>query len=250
VLFTSNNKKAIISSGTQIAVPTSIQSGFNGGVNNNNLVSNSSIQFKDVALTLEVLPLINAEGEVSMDIVQKIDEQNGTTRIDNNDIPKINSNALQTNVTVPSGATLVLGGLIKARNNKAKTGIPLMSRIPLIGALFRTTSYDKTREELVILMRPEVTNTPFESVKVSDREHEFLNMEPDMEYSLITPQQRQRLHDSEVKLRTPTAPAFASMKDGPIRRPTAAVKMTPRKHWLMFSLRQASRMTTPSSSRR
>jgi type II secretion system protein D len=208
VLFTSNNKKAIISSGTQIAVPTNIQSGFNGGINNNNVVSNSQIQFKDVALTLEVLPLINAEGEVSMDIVQKIDEQNGTTRIDNNDIPKINSNALQTNVTVPSGATLALGGLIKARNNKAKTGVPLISRIPLIGALFRTTSYDKTREELVILIRPVVTNTPSEAVKESDREHEFLNMEPDMEYSLITPQQRQRLPASEVKLRAPAGPGL------------------------------------------
>jgi type II secretory pathway component GspD/PulD (secretin) len=41
-----------------------------------------------VALTLEVLPLINAKGEVSMDIVQKIDEQNGTTRIDNNGHPE------------------------------------------------------------------------------------------------------------------------------------------------------------------
>ena len=150
-----------------------------------------------------------------MDIVQKIDEQNGTTRIDNNDIPKINSNALQTNVTVPSGATLVLGGLIKARNNKAKTGVPLMSRIPLIGALFRNTSYDKTREELIILMRPEVTNTPFEAAKESDREHEFLNMENDMEYSLINAQQRQRLNDSEVKLRTPAAPGLRQYEGRP-----------------------------------
>src|SRR4030095_9537284 len=94
ILHTSNNKKAIISSGEEIAIPTTIQSGFNGGVNNN-LVTNSSIQFKTVALQLEVLPLINSDGEVAMDIVQKIDEQAGTTTIDNNQIPRIATRVLQ-----------------------------------------------------------------------------------------------------------------------------------------------------------
>jgi type II secretory pathway component GspD/PulD (secretin) len=106
ILHTSNNKKAIIASGEEIAIPTSTQSSFQGG-GNNDLVTNSNIAFKTVALTLEVLPLINSDGEVSMDIVQKIDEQAGTTTIDNNQIPRIATRVLQTNVTVPNNATLV-----------------------------------------------------------------------------------------------------------------------------------------------
>jgi general secretion pathway protein D len=190
ILHTSNNKKAIISSGEEIAIPTSIQSGFTGG--NNDLVTNSSIQFKTVALQLEVIPFINSDREVSMDIVQKIDEQAGTTTIDNNQIPRIATRVLQTNVTVPSEATLVLGGLIKARNDKTYNGIPLLSRIPLLGPLFRTTTYVKTREELVILIRPSVTFTPKESVRLTETEQEALRLEPDLEQTIFDPNHRER----------------------------------------------------------
>jgi general secretion pathway protein D len=190
ILHTSNNKKAIIASGEEIAIPTTIQSGFTGGTND--LVTNSSIQFKTVALTLEVLPLINADREVSMDIVQKIDEQAGTTTIDNNQIPRIATRVLQTNVTVPSEATLILGGLIKQRNDKTYSGIPLLSRIPLLGPLFRTTTYNKTREELVILIRPSVTFTPKEAVRVTETEQEALRLEPDLEQTIFDVNHRER----------------------------------------------------------
>lgn len=217
VIFTSNNKKAIISSGEEIAIPQSIQSGFVGGTNSNNLTTNSSIQFKTVALTLEVLPLINADGEVSMDIVQKIDEQVGTTKIDNNDIPRIATRVLKTNVNVPNGATLVLGGLIKQRNEKTTSGVPLVSRIPLLGNLFRSTSYNKSREELVILIRPVVSVTPSESVRSTEREGEFMRIEPDLEHTLIDPQLRQRTSTPEEMLRKPAPPGLREQYSG---RPT------------------------------
>lgn len=217
VIFTSNNKKAIISSGEEIAIPQSIQSGFTGGTATNNLVTNSSIQFKTVALTLEVLPLINADGEVSMDIVQKIDDQVGTTKIDNNDIPRIATRVLKTNVNVPNGATLVLGGLIKQRNDKTYSGIPLLSRIPLLGGLFRTTSYDKTREELIILIRPIVTVTPREDVRASEREQELLRLDPDLDHTVSDQQLKQRTAHPEALLRRPALPGLRG--DAPVARP-------------------------------
>jgi type II secretion system protein D len=229
VLFTSNNKKATIASGEEIPVPQSIQSGF-GGTNTqtNGLVTNSSISFKTVALTLEVLPLINAEGEVSMDIVQKIDEQAGTTKIDNNDIPRIATRVLKTNVTVPNNATLVLGGLIKQRNEKTYSGIPLLSRIPLLGGLFRSTTYDKTREELIILIRPVVTFTPGETVKATEREQEFLRLEPDLEHTITDAQLRQRAAPEAV-LRKPAPPGLREysgrpLYEKPVERPAIPVR--------------------------
>jgi general secretion pathway protein D len=213
VLFTSNNKKAVIASGEEIAIPTTIQSGFSGGVNNN-LVTNSSIQYKTVALTLEVLPLINADREVSMDIVQKIDEQSGTDIIDNNEIPRIATRVLQTNVSVPNGATLVLGGLIKNTYRKNTSGIPWISKVPLIGPLFRSTNSGKTREELVILIRPEVTVSPHESVIVSEREGEFTELEPDLEQTLIEPRMRMRAAPEEL-LRKPAPPGLREYSGRP-----------------------------------
>src|SRR5439155_15948855 len=82
-VFTRNNKKAIIASGQEIAVPTSSQSALNTTNNSNGIVSNSSVQFKRVALQLEVVPLINSDREVALDILQKVDEVSGSTRIDN-----------------------------------------------------------------------------------------------------------------------------------------------------------------------
>jgi type II secretion system protein D len=179
-----NNKKAIIASGQEIAVPTDIQSALNTNTGSNGIVSNSSVQFKRVALQLEMVPLINSDGEVSLDILQKIDEVSGSTRIDNNDIPTISTRYVKTSVTVPNESTLVLGGLIKQSQNRVKSGIPVLSNIPLLGYLFSNTTKEKIRTELIILVRPEVSWTPPEARQLRQRAEEFLNLEPNLEASL------------------------------------------------------------------
>lgn len=175
-VFTSNNKKAIIASGTEIPVPVStISTNNGGGIVTGGLAQQSNIQFKKVALQLEVVPLINSEKEVTLDILQKLDEVAGTTRVDNNDIPNIATRYIKTTVTAPNGSTLVLGGLITDRKNRSQSGIPILSRIPLVGGLFRQTARTKSREELIILMRPEVSLTKFDvqrlRQKIEDKTH-------------------------------------------------------------------------------
>jgi general secretion pathway protein D len=187
-VFTRNNKKAIIASGQEIAVPTSIQSALNSTNNSNGIVSNSSVEFKTVALQLEVVPLINSDREVSMDILQKEDQVSGSTMIDNNSIPTIATRYVKTSVTVPNEATLVLGGLITQSTNKTRSGIPVLSNIPLLGALFSNTTKEKIRTELVILIRPEVSWAPPEAVQLRERAEEFLNMPPNLESSIYPPQ--------------------------------------------------------------
>src|SRR5207237_4904178 len=82
-VFTSNNKKAIIASGQEIPVPVSSLTNANNVIGGVASVA-SNIQFKKVALQLEVVPLINSEKEVSLDILQKIDSVAGSTTVDNN----------------------------------------------------------------------------------------------------------------------------------------------------------------------
>src|SRR6266702_3430175 len=110
-VFTSNNKKAIIASGTEIPVPVNTLS--NATTTTNVAAVASSIEYKKVALQLEVVPLINSEKEVSLDILQKLDSLAGTTRIDGNDIPNIATRYIRTNVSAGNGSTIVLGGLIE-----------------------------------------------------------------------------------------------------------------------------------------
>ena len=72
-VFTSNNKKAIIASGTEVPVPVNTLTNANAGVINQTAAVSASIEYKKVATQLEVVPLINSEKEVSLDILQKID---------------------------------------------------------------------------------------------------------------------------------------------------------------------------------
>ena len=154
---TTNNKKAIIASGQEIPVPVSTISNTSGsGLVNTGLAQQSNIQFKKIALQLEVVPLVNSEKEVTLDILQKLDSVAGFTQVDNNQIPNIATRYIKTTVSAPNRSTIVLGGLIQDRNDRNISGIPILSKIPLVGGLFRQTVRDKDRRELIILMRPEV----------------------------------------------------------------------------------------------
>ncbi len=185
MVFTSNNKKAIIASGTEIPVPVSTLSSVvsANSTTGTNIGQQSNIQFKKVALQLEVVPLINSDKEVSLDILQKLDSLAGSQVIDGNTVPTIATRYIRTNVSAPNGATIVLGGLITDSKRKDYSGIPILDRIPVIGTLFRTTSKIKDRTELIILMRPEVTLTQLDNyrlrVKNEDRMHFGAELEQD-----------------------------------------------------------------------
>jgi general secretion pathway protein D len=181
-VFTSNNKKAIIASGTEVPVPVNTLSNVNsGGVVNNVASVQSSIEYKKVALQLEVVPLINSEKEVSLDILQKLDSLAGTTKISGNDIPNIATRYIRTNVSAANGSTIVLGGLIEDSKTKNYTGIPYLSRIPYVGALFRSTTSNKMRTELVILMRPEVTLTKLDLYRLRQKTEDRMHFGPELD---------------------------------------------------------------------
>ncbi|MEI9898615.1 MAG: hypothetical protein WDN28_33355 [Chthoniobacter sp.] len=139
----------------------------------------------------------------------------GSTRIDNNDIPTISTRYVKTSVTVPNESTLVLGGLIKQSTNRVKSGVPLLSNIPLLGYLFSNTTKEKIRTELIILVRPEVSWTPPEARQLRQRAEEFLNLEPNLEASLYPP--NKVLDAPAVPFRTglPAKPAKPTAKATP-----------------------------------
>jgi general secretion pathway protein D len=169
-VFTSNNKKAIIASGQEIPVPVSTLSNASSVVNTVASVQ-SSIEYKKVVLQLEVVPLINSEKEVSLDILQKLDSlvPNGDVRISGNLVPTIDTKYIRTSVSAQNGSTIILGGLIEDQKQKNYNGIPYLSRIPLIGAAFRSTASGKVRRELIVLMCPQVTLTKLDQYRLRQK---------------------------------------------------------------------------------
>jgi len=171
-VFTSNNKKAIIASGQEVPVPVSTLTNSNvGGVINNTAAVSASIEYKKVVLQLEVVPLINSEKEVSLDILQKIDSivPGGNVNISGNSVPTIDTRYIRTNVSAGNGSTIILGGLIEDQKQKNYQGFPYLSRIPILGAAFRSTASGKQRRELIILMCPEVTLTKLDLYRLRQK---------------------------------------------------------------------------------
>jgi general secretion pathway protein D len=170
-VFTSNNKKAIIASGQEVPVPVNTLTNANAGIINQTAAVSASIEYKKVVLQLEVVPLINSEKEVSLDILQKIDSivPNGNVNISGNSVPTIDTRYIRTNVSAGNGSTIVLGGLIEDQKQKNYQGFPYLSRIPLIGAAFRSTASGKERRELIILMCPEVTLTKLDQYRLRQK---------------------------------------------------------------------------------
>ncbi|MGL5017180.1 MAG: secretin N-terminal domain-containing protein [Luteolibacter sp.] len=157
-IFTSNNQKGTISSGERIAIPTS-NNNFSGGG------SSTNIEYQDVVLKLEVIPLVNSDNEITMKIALLNDEQNGNQIIqgaggDGGDlsVPRISTREVLTTATVPNGQTIVLGGLIVGRNSQERSGIPILSDIPYLGKLFGNTVNTDDRSELMVFIQPSVVN--------------------------------------------------------------------------------------------
>ena len=157
-VFVTNNKKAVITSGQSIPVPSQTLTNSNStNVANTGNVT-TTIEYKDVVLKLEVIPLIDPDGVVTLKIAQVNDTVVGQQQVAQNNVPIIGTEQITSTVTIPNGNTIVLGGLISEQFKKDSSGVPWISRIPVLGYLFKTNTDSKIRKELIIFIHPQVVN--------------------------------------------------------------------------------------------
>lgn len=155
-----DNEKASINVGTQISVDTGTTVGGTGG----NTVT--ARQYINTGVILTVTPRINAGGRVTLDVVQEVSSAGSPDVVGGN--PPINQRKAQTVVTVGSGETTVLAGMIQRDTGSGSSGIPLISKIPLIGGLFGSQTYRNNRTELVVLITPTVISSQDEARAVTE----------------------------------------------------------------------------------
>lgn len=123
------------------------------------------VEFKDVGLTLEVVPTIQEDGLVGLTIDQSVSEQTGVFL----DIPVVDSRAIRTSMIVEDGRTIMIGGLQRTRTLQTTTGVPGLMDIPFLGRAFRSEVDQHDVLELVVLMTPRLVDprTPMGSVTES-----------------------------------------------------------------------------------
>ena len=134
-----------------------VTSTFNGGTTG----VGSSFSQLSVGVSLDVTPFINPDGLVVMQINEEIDDLNGTTFIEGvGNVPNTDKRTLVSNVAVKDRDSIILGGAIRSEKDHNSSGVPILQDIPLLGILFSAKQSNKTRDELLVLMRPTVLRTP------------------------------------------------------------------------------------------
>lgn len=138
---TQNNMEASITQGERIPIQT---------IQNNTVTT----QYVNAALELKVTPQITARGSVIMEIDIKNDIANFDKQVLG--IPTITTETAKTTVMVNDGGTIVIGGLYKISQTSSTDGVPLLSRIPLLGSLFKNSRKIGSQNELLIFITPRI----------------------------------------------------------------------------------------------
>lgn len=144
---TLNNKRASIKIGTEIPIQE-VSRGIGGDL--------ISFRYKEVNLNLDVIPRINEDNLITLDVHPMLEEIIGFTGPADFQQPITSKREVETTVTVKDGETLVLGGLIKETNSKVVEKVWLLGDIPLLKYLFSTTSTRKEKTDLLIFITPKI----------------------------------------------------------------------------------------------
>jgi general secretion pathway protein D len=117
----------------------------------------NSVQYADTGVILKLTPRVNHGGLVMLDITQEVSEVSPTTT-SGIDSPTIHERKINSSVAVQDGETIALGGLISNSTTVEHAGIPFLEEIPVLGNLFRTTTNNGTKTELMVLVTPHVVS--------------------------------------------------------------------------------------------
>src|SRR5262249_31441328 len=115
-------------------------------------------EYKDTGVILKVTPRVNAGGLVLLDISQEVSDV-APNQVSGIDSPTISTRRISTSIAVQDGQVLTLGGLFRDTKTLSKDGLPILSRIPVAGALFGSHNDTQQRTELLVILKPSVVRT-------------------------------------------------------------------------------------------
>jgi general secretion pathway protein D len=150
-LFVRDNAQARLQVGDQVPIVT--QQAISVTDSDAPLVN--TVEYRDTGVILEVIPHVNTSGSVILEIIQEVSDV-VPTESSGIDSPTIQRRQISSEVFMMTGETVALGGLIRDRQTEGVSGIPLLSEIPILGNLFKTTSNNEDRTELLVLLTPRV----------------------------------------------------------------------------------------------
>jgi len=147
-LVTTNGREASFLAGGEFPVPV-LQGGGNSGA--------VTIQFREFGIRLKFLPVLTANGTVKMHVSNELStiDLNNAVVFSGFTIPALATRRVESDVELGEGQSFALAGLIDERVQTQLSRIPGLANVPILGALFKSKSINKSKTELVVLVTPE-----------------------------------------------------------------------------------------------
>ena len=153
-VITVSGEKANILVGGEIPIPVAFTNG------------TITVEWKEYGIKLQIAPEVGADGLIASKIkaeVSSLDYTNAKTMVDignNYIIPAIKTRRAETVITLASGQTMAIGGLIASEDAKSVTKLPVLSEVPVLGRFFTSTSTNKDKKEIIIILTPTLISKP------------------------------------------------------------------------------------------
>jgi general secretion pathway protein D len=157
-----NNREATINVGSKFPFIASTRLG-------DNIALDRAVQYQDVGTKLTIIPTINDDNVVSVQLLQEVSSVTTQTVTGAFDAPVITTREASTRAVLRDGQTAVIAGLIGDSREVTTRGIPLLADIPWLGNLFKRRTENRQRTELAIFITPYVVQTDAEAGVLRDR---------------------------------------------------------------------------------
>lgn len=219
VLVTLDNEEAEIKVGQEVPFVTgSYTNGSTGGTSTNTVNPFQTIQREQVGLSLKLTPQINEGDAVRLKIAQEISSLLPSSAA----VDLITSNrSINTTVIVQDGATLVLGGLIQDQVSEKQQRVPILGRIPLLGALFRHNETTKAKTNLMVFIKPTILRDNVQAAFETNSKYNYIR-----DQQLLTKPKNVRLMPLTPRTVLPEIPAAEPPAAG-TERPVIDLRETP-----------------------
>ena len=148
-VLTMNNKEAKISAGTDIPIKIVSSTAVSGG-------STAAVQVISASLGLSATPTITSDNRIVMIVKVEKSEPDFSRQVDG--IPTITKRSADAQLIINNGETVVLGGILTRNESESEAAVPFLSKIPILGWLFKKKSKNETQNELMIFITPTIVN--------------------------------------------------------------------------------------------
>jgi pilus assembly protein CpaC len=153
-LTTISGESATFVAGGEFPVPTGVtcQTAASGAVGQ----CSPSIAFKKFGISLNFTPIVLTEGRISLRVMTEVSEvsNDNSISISGLTVPSVKTRRAETTLEIPSGGSMAMAGLIQDQTKQAINGLPGLSTLPVLGALFRSRDFINNQTELMVMVTP------------------------------------------------------------------------------------------------